>query len=111
MDAISDIVLASLLCAAVLIFIRAVKITVSVPVRTGKNTEMLIVLKVRGDDKALEHTVKGISEITNAGIVIVDCGMTEETRRRGEILSRGKYNAQLITKQDLTESIGAEYER
>lgn len=63
------------------------------PVRGGKNSRIVAVIMVGGNEPELERTVKGLSWLNKSGfteleIVIADTGMDEETRRAAEIMER-----------------------
>ena len=113
MGVIYDIVTAAAICLSVAAFIRAVKIAVSVPVKTGRDIELTLIVRAKNDAGGLEHTVKSIREI-GAGkisVVIIDEGMTPDAQKRAGILSCKSENVDFLTENEYINAIGAEYER
>ena len=67
---------------------------------------MLTLWRLEGDAPDLEKTVRGLHRLRSAGllsstVVMLDCGLSPEARKRAEILARDELWLHLIAEKDL----------
>ena len=93
-----DILTSLAVCAFIIVFIRAVKSVIIMPVKKCKGIEMFTVLRVEGSVPQLEQTLKSLAFVKDDGkmpVIIVDGGMDENTRKIAELSARSKSEIQI----------------
>ena len=83
------------------------------PVRTGENQKLYCVLTVNGDASELEQTVKGLLWLYESGklgahFIILDDGMSEQTRRVADLISKNDKRVDLYTATQFAKELGTE---
>ena len=89
---VERMVFALAIAAALAALIWLLRGVMLIPVRTGENQSVTLVLRVSGSAKGLEHTVDGLIWLIQNGtipaeLILLDGGMDEETRNAAEILA------------------------
>lgn len=89
------ILISALIAAAVIIALWALRGFLLMPLKLGKNTSLVLKLRVEGAEPRLEQMLDGILWLRENGtlpadIVIEDCGMDSETREVARIAAKSR---------------------
>lgn len=92
MELISQILLAILICGAVIAVMWSMRGIMLTPVGKRKGVETFTVVKIDGEADGLEQTIKGLMWLRDAGktdtkIIIAVDNITRQAMKRAEILS------------------------
>jgi hypothetical protein len=98
-----ELLAALMLCGGILLFLWALTGATLYPIHAEG---MLLLWRVGGDVTELEKTVRGLLRLQKAGffsatVVLVDCGLTADSRKRAELLTREERWMHLIAEKDL----------
>ena len=88
-----DLIGTFVISGGVILFIWFLRGLMLMPLKKGKNTNIIILVRVAGHEPVLEQTVKGLGWLRANGTLpgnsrIVDGGMDQETEKLAENLSR-----------------------
>lgn len=92
MELVAEIIIAAAVCAAVAAVIYSVKGLLLTPVLRREDADVFAVIRAKSEAAGLEQTMRGLMWLKDSGkadmgLIIVDDGMTLETRRRAELLA------------------------
>lgn len=92
-------------CGTFVLLIWLMRGIMVTPVPTDENTELYMVVAVKGDGTNLEQTLQSLEWISDEGkipmtLVVCDCGLTDNGKK---LISRDKWDAVYCTPQHLGE--------
>ena len=106
------------LCALLILgfawLLRMLGCALLTPVRSSRDAQLTLVIRARGDAPELEQLLRGIRWLREGGtlvadVLLIDCGLTDEARRRAELLERSDA-ARICTPAELAQILQEEEE-
>lgn len=102
----AEAMLAMLLISVFIFAAGKISQILTMPLCVGKNSKLVIVLCVNGDEPALERTIRSLKYLSSfekdkIDVFIVDNGMDEGTKKTAELLVRNEAGLKLCTIKDL----------
>lgn len=98
---------AAMVCTALVLILRQLLFS---PVRSGKNSELLIVLRIFGRETTIDYTLCSLvwlsqNDVMNARIIILGYDLDDETRYIAESYERKYKNITLIQDGEISQWI------
>lgn len=106
MRIVFEILLALVIAGVIAALIHTARRILSTPVPETAGAALFTVIAAAGDAAELEQTVSGVLWLGSSGtmhsnIVIVDCGLTQDSRQVALLLSKDNANVAVCQPEDL----------